>query len=157
MRKSQIVALSVAIFVIIGASIVLWSLHKGGTPIPILSSIVSKPEPQKTAKHVKNITDETFEQEVMEASKNKPVLVDFHADWCFPCRMLDPILEELAEELKGRAVIGRIDTDKNLIARRFGITKIPAIFVIKDGEVKGSFFGVVPKETLAKVMREFGA
>ncbi len=157
MRKSQIVALSVAIFVIMGASIVLWSLHQSGTPIPVLSSFVSKPEPQKTVKHVKNITDETFEQEVMEASKSKPVLVDFHADWCFPCRMLDPILEELAVELKGRAVIGRIDTDKNLIARRFGITKIPAIFVIKDGEVKGSFFGVVPKETLVKVMKEFGA
>lgn len=157
MKKSQIVALSVAMFIIIGASIVLWSLHQGGTRIPVLSSIVSKPEPQINAKHVKNITDDNFEQEVMEASKNQPVLVDFHADWCFPCRMLDPILEELAAELKGRAVIGRIDTDKNLIARRFGITKIPAIFVIKDGEVKGSFFGVVPKETLANVMREFGA
>lgn len=157
MRKPQIVALSVATFVIIGASIVLWSLHLGGTPIPLLSSIVSKPETQKSSKHVKHITDDTFELEVIEASKSRPVLLDFHADWCFPCRMLDPILEELAAELKGKAVIGKIDTDKNLIARRFGITKIPAIFVIKDGEVKGSFFGVVPKETLVKVMKEFGA
>ena len=66
-------------------------------------------------------------------------------------------MEELADELKGKAVIGKMDTDKNMIARRFGITKIPALFLIRDGEIKGSFFGVVPKETLMKALKEFGA
>lgn len=157
MKKSQVVALSVAIFVIIGASIVVWSLHRSGTHVPVLSDLFGPPATQKISKHVKNFTDDNFEVEVMEASKHTPVLVDFYADWCFPCRMLDPIVEELAAELKGRAVVGKLDTDKNLIARRFGISKIPAIFVIKDGEIKGSFFGVVPKETLIKALKEFGA
>jgi thioredoxin len=157
MKKSQIVALSVAIFIIFGASIVVWSLHRSGTPIPLLSSLATKSATEKISKHVKNFTDDNFEIDVIEASRSTPVLVDFYADWCFPCRMLDPIMEELATELKGRAVIGKIDTDKNLIARRFGITKIPAIFVLKDGEIKGSFFGVVPKETLIKALKEFGA
>lgn len=157
MKKSQIVALSLAIFIIIGASIVVWSLHRSGTPVPFLTSFGVKPPTEKVSKHVRNFTDDNFELEVIEASKKGPVLVDFYADWCFPCRMLDPIMEELATELRGRAVIGKIDTDKNLIARRFGITKIPALFVIKDGEIKGSFFGVVPKETLIKALKEFGA
>ena len=157
MRKSQIVVFSLAVFIIVGASIVMWSLHRSGTPVPILSSISSQTTVQKVSKEVRNFTDDNFEKEVIEASKHGPVLVDFYADWCFPCRMLDPIMEELASEMKGKAVIGKIDTDKNLIARRFGITKIPAIFVIRDGEVKGSFFGVVPKETLIKALQEFGA
>lgn len=157
MKKSQIVALSVAIFIIFGASIVVWSLHRSGTPVPLLSSLATQSATEKISKNVRSFTDDNFEMEVIEASRTAPVLVDFYADWCFPCRMLDPIMEELATELKGRAVIGKIDTDKNLIARRFGITKIPAIFVIKDGEIKGSFFGVVPKETLIKALREFGA
>jgi thioredoxin 1 len=71
--------------------------------------------------------------------------------------MLDPILEELAKDMKGKAVVGRVNTDKNLIARRFGITKIPAIFIIRNGEVKGSFFGVVPKETMAKTLMEYAS
>jgi thioredoxin 1 len=71
--------------------------------------------------------------------------------------MLDPILEELAKDMRGKAIVGRINTDKNLIARRFGITKIPAIFIIRDGEVKGSFFGVVPKETMAKALLQSGS
>lgn len=157
MKKSQIVALSVAIFIIFGASIVVWSLHRSGTPVPLLSSLATQSATEKISKNVRSFTDDNFEMEVIEASRTAPVSVDFYADWCFPCRMLDPIMEELATELKGRAVIGKIDTDKNLIARRFGITKIPAIFVIKDGEIKGSFFGVVPKETLIKALREFGA
>lgn len=157
MKKSQIVALSVAIFIIFGASIVVWSLHRSGTPVPLLSSLATQSATEKISKNVRSFTDDNFEMEVIEASRTVPVLVDFYADWCFPCRMLDPIMEDLATELKGRAVIGKIDTDKNLIARRFGITKIPAIFVIKDGEIKGSFFGVVPKETLIKALREFGA
>lgn len=157
MKKSQIVVLSLAIFIIVGASIVVWSLHRSGTKVPFLDSISPQSTAQKNAKNVKIFTDENFEIEVIDASKTSPVLVDFYADWCFPCRMLEPIMEELANELKGKAVIGKMDTDKNMIARRFGITKIPALFLIRDGEIKGSFFGVVPKETLMKALKEFGA
>jgi thioredoxin 1 len=111
-------------------------------------------QPQET--NLKNFTDENFQEDVVEASKLRPILVDFYADWCFPCRMLDPVLEEVAKDLNGRAVIGKLDTDRNLIARRFGVSRIPALFVIRDGEIKDSFFGVVPKETIVKALKEYG-
>lgn len=64
-------------------------------------------------------------------------------------------IREVAKDLKGRAVIGRVNTDQNLIARRFGINKIPAIFIIRDGEIKNAFYGVIPKETMIKALEEF--
>ncbi|MBI4962241.1 MAG: thiol reductase thioredoxin [Desulfomonile tiedjei] len=111
---------------------------------------------QPQSSNLKNFTDENFQADVVEASKSQPILVDFYADWCFPCRMLDPVLEEVARDLNGRAVIGKLDTDKNLIARRFGVNKIPALFVIRDGEIKDSFFGVVSKETIVKALKDYG-
>ena len=110
------------------------------------------PEPL-VASNVQSFTDENFQSNVVEASKKRPILVDFYAEWCFPCRMLDPVLREVAKDLKGRAVIGRVNTDQNLIARRFGINKIPAIFIIRDGEIKNAFYGVIPKETMIKALR----
>lgn len=106
---------------------------------------------------VKHFTDENFQKEVVEASKSCPILVDFYTDWCMPCKMLDPILVEVAKELDGRAVIGKVNMDKNLVARRFGVSRIPHIFVIRDGEVKTQWLGVLSKEDIVKILKQFGA
>lgn len=144
MKKSAIVALTVAVLILVGTAIIAWSVYQKRASSP--DSI-----------NVKSFTDENFEEDVVQASKTLPILVDFYAEWCFPCRMLDPILEEVAKDLKGIAVIGKVDTDKNLIARRFGIRRIPTVFVIKDGEIKNAFYGVVPKEQIVKAIKESGS
>ena len=106
---------------------------------------------------VKQFTDENFQAEVVEASKTRPILVDFYTDWCMPCKILDPILVEVAKELGGRAVIGKVNMDKNLIPRRFGVSRIPHLFVIRDGEVKTQWLGVLTKEDIVKILQQFGA
>ncbi len=143
MNKTGTIIATVIAFLIVGAVIVALSMYKKGVS-----------QPQDT--NLRSFTDENFQEDVVEASKLRPILVDFYADWCFPCRMLDPVLEEVAKDLNGRAIIGKLDTDKNLIARRFGVSRIPALFVIRDGEIKDSFFGVVPKETIVKALKEYG-
>jgi thioredoxin 1 len=152
MKKKYILIISICAFFLVGVGVLMWSARQSGYPLANLIS--GKATENHELSKIKTITDDNFELEVVQASKEKPILIDFYADWCFPCRMLDPILEELAKDMGEKAVIGRVNTDKNLIARRFGITKIPAIFIIRNGEVKGSFFGVVPKETIAKTLME---
>ncbi|MGC8605196.1 MAG: thioredoxin family protein [Desulfomonilaceae bacterium] len=153
MNRTRIFVISIIVCLAVGGGIILWSTRKSVNPLTrwIGGKTVVKTE----SSAIKRITDDNFEVEVIKASKEKPILIDFYADWCFPCRMLDPVLEELAKDMRGKAIVGRINTDKNLIARRFGITKIPAVFIIRDGEIKGSFFGVVPKETMAKALLQY--
>ncbi len=155
MNKIRILVISIVVCLLVGGGILMWSAYRGGYSLAKLTG--GKGLEKNESSDIKHITDDNFEVEVVEASKNKPILIDFYADWCFPCRMLDPILEELAKDMRGKAIVGRVNTDKNLIARRFGITKIPAIFIIRDGEIKGSFFGVVPKETMAKALLQHGS
>lgn len=143
MQKTGIIITTIIAFLVVGGLIVALSVYKKSAVRPETTSLMS-------------FTDENFQEDVVEASKSRPILVDFYADWCFPCRMLDPILEEVAKDLSGRAVIGKLDTDKNLMARRFGISKIPALFIIRDGEIKDSFFGVVSKETIVKALKDYG-
>jgi thioredoxin 1 len=142
-KTAAMVLVTVSLFAI-GGAIIAWSMYK-------------KHGSGQQLSHVKEFTDENFQQDVVEASKKQPVLVDFYTDWCFPCKMMDPVLEEVAKDLIGKAVIGKLNTDKNLIARRFGISRIPAMFIIKDGEVKDSYYGVVPKAALVKALTDFGA
>ncbi len=142
-RTKLIVFTTVGLF-LLGGLILSWAVYQ-------------KTDVAEHVSHVRSFTDENFEQEVVQASMKRPVLIDFYAEWCFPCKMLEPVLAEVASELKDQAVIGKVDTDKNLIARRFGISKIPALFVIKDGEIKNAFYGVVPKETIVKALNEFGS
>jgi thioredoxin len=144
MKKSAIVASTVLALILVGTAIVGWSVYQKRTS-------------SSDSTNVKSFTDENFEMDVVQASKTLPIPVDSYADWCFPCRMLDPILEEVANDLKGLAVIGKVDTEKNLIARRFGIRRIPAVFVIKDGEIKSAFYGVIPKEQIVKAIKESGS
>ena len=94
------------------------------------------------------ITDSNFNDIV---SKNKTVLIDFWAEWCGPCRMIAPMIEELAGEYEGKAIIGKLDVDNNQESSvKFGVRSIPTLLVFKDGELADRHVGAVPKETLSK-------
>ena len=92
--------------------------------------------------------DSNFDEMVL--SSDKPVLVDFWAEWCGPCRMVGPIVEELAGEYEGKAVIGKVNVDENQgVAAKFGIRNIPTLLVFKNGEIVDKQVGVAPKNVLA--------
>jgi thioredoxin 1 len=97
----------------------------------------------------KEVTDATFEQEVLKAPR--PVLVDFWAPWCGPCRMVAPIVEELAEEYDGKVNFVKLNTDDNLVtASRYSIRSIPTLLVFKGGQPVGQIIGFRPKSDLRR-------
>jgi thioredoxin 1 len=98
-----------------------------------------------------NVSDSQFENEVLKAEV--PVLVDFWAPWCGPCRMVEPIVEELAEEYGDKVKFLRMNTDDNVnTATHYGIRAIPTLIVFKDGEPAGQVIGFRPKSDLKKVI-----
>src|SRR5579875_669217 len=94
-----------------------------------------------------HVTDASFEQEVLKSEQ--PVLIDFWAPWCAPCRAIAPIVDELANEYAGRLKVGKINVDDNqMTPARFGVRGIPNLVVVKGGEVKEQIVGAVPKKNL---------
>ncbi len=94
------------------------------------------------------LTDSNFEEMVLKS--DKPVIVDFWAEWCGPCSMVGPIVQEIGEDFKDKAVVGKLDVDNNPnVTRQFGIRNIPTILFFKNGEVADKQVGAVPKSVLA--------
>jgi thioredoxin len=101
--------------------------------------------------NVSHITDSTFEQEVLKSTK--PVLIDFWAPWCAPCRAIAPVIDELAGEYAGRLKVVKMNVDDNPeTPARYGVRGIPNLLIIKDGQVKEQIVGAVPKSHLVRAV-----
>lgn len=100
---------------------------------------------------VLTITNENFEQEVIKS--DKPVIVDFWAAWCGPCKMLSPVVDQLAEELDG-VKVGKINIDEQMdLAEKFNVSSIPCVVVFKNGEEVGRSVGLAPKQKLVDLLK----
>jgi thioredoxin 1 len=103
------------------------------------------------AEHAVEITNLNFDEKV--TNNEIPVLIDFWAEWCAPCRMLAPAVEKIAEEYKGKAIVGKVDIDSQVeLAQKFGVMSIPTLILFKNGEVFDKSVGVVPKEKIAAMI-----
>src|SRR5688572_3004346 len=101
--------------------------------------------------NVTEFTDSNFQNEVLSAGV--PVLVDFWAEWCMPCRMLTPTIEQLAQEYSGKVKVGKLDTDNNRdVSVKYGIQAIPTVILFKNGEVKRKFVGLQSKGDFAAAL-----
>ena len=97
------------------------------------------------------INEENFEDEVMKCER--PVLVDFFAEWCGPCKMMSPVIDKIAEELGESVKVGKVNTDENMdLAERFNIMSIPTIMIFKNGEVTKTFNGVTSKSDILSAL-----
>jgi thioredoxin 1 len=90
------------------------------------------------------LTDQTFEEEVLKS--DKPVLVDFWAEWCHPCRTVGPIIEELATEYDGKLKVGKVNVDQNQVSGNYGVMSIPSVLLFKNGEVVATLVGAQGKD-----------
>ena len=105
------------------------------------------------AKNLIEFTDDNFDTEVLKS--NLPVLVDFWAEWCGPCKMIAPIVEEIAGDYAGKVKVGKVNVDfNNQVAMQYGIRGIPALLVFKGGSVANQIVGAVPKNNITQILDE---
>ena len=97
------------------------------------------------------LSEQNFEQQVV--SSDRPVLVDFWAEWCGPCHAIEPALEEVAKEYENKVVVGRINVDEHpAIASRYGVRSLPSILLFRNGEVNNQIVGAVPKSRITNLL-----
>lgn len=114
--------------------------------------ILNEKKNMEVLKMALQITSENFEKEVLQSEL--PVLVDFYADWCGPCKMMGPVVEELATEFEGKAKVGKLNVDDcPELAAKYKVMTIPTIIVFKNGTPEETSVGVVSKETLAGYLK----
>tara|TARA_B100001245_G_scaffold57974_1_gene39653 strand:+ start:68 stop:394 length:327 start_codon:yes stop_codon:yes gene_type:complete len=105
------------------------------------------------AENLIEFTDDNFDTEVLKS--NLPVLVDFWAEWCGPCKMIGPIVEEIAGDYAGKVKVGKVNVDfNNQVAMQYGIRGIPALLVFKGGSVANQIVGAVPKNNITQILDE---
>ncbi len=109
---------------------------------------------KKPKYEVTQVTDANFNELV--AQSDKPVLLDFYADWCGPCKILGPIIDELAEEYEGKALVAKVNTQVNpKLSQHFKIKSIPTIMFVNKGEIVERFQGLIPKPNLEEILDEY--
>jgi len=102
---------------------------------------------------IQAVSDASFQTDVIEASKTQPVMVDFWADWCRPCHMLTPTVEEIARENAGKLKVVKLNVDENMaVPGKFSIRGIPTLLVFKGGQVAEQIVGAQPKENIVKIL-----
>ena len=105
------------------------------------------------SENVKTLTDASFDAEVLKSSE--PVLVDFWATWCGPCRAVAPVVDALAKDYAGKVKVGKMDVDSNpQVATKYGVMSIPTLLMFKDGKVVGQVVGAVPRPTLEDMIKK---
>tara|TARA_S200000501_G_scaffold5368_1_gene4615 strand:+ start:11090 stop:11416 length:327 start_codon:yes stop_codon:yes gene_type:complete len=101
--------------------------------------------------NVKEYTNDDFKSEVVES--DAPVLVDFWAEWCGPCKVIAPVVEELANDYKGKIKFGKVNVDdNNMVASEYGVRSIPTLLIFKNGSVVNQIVGAVPKEKITDIL-----
>lgn len=107
------------------------------------------------AENIPAVSDSSFQADVIEASKSQPVMVDFWADWCRPCHMLTPTVEEIAKEHAGKLKVVKLNVDENMnTPGKFNIRGIPTLLIFKGGQVAEQVVGAVPKDQIVKAIQK---
>jgi len=104
--------------------------------------------------NIVHLSDATYDQEVLQSAT--PILVDFYADWCGPCKMIGPVLEEIAADYRGRIKVGKMNVDQNrLVPTRLGVRSIPTLMLYKGGQVVDQMVGAFPKAQIVKFIERW--